>query len=255
MENRKNALPVLLPLLRRSNVWGDIPENATTILHHRGGPASQELHQEDEAANDAAHVWLVLPAVGRQVPQSWEDHFQSWFIMSRFHSWPHGCLHQGPGWHRHGRHRQHRHHSRLRENRLRRLISFPSQISEEVCGGFSQVFPVWVQLDNHDLHKAREGTEVGLDAGIPEGEVGKGHHSISPNLPALVAGPCGRVSPVLHLQITKYLPCYVGGRQMNIETHKSKIVGLLGKSFKKRNEFSIIVADTHKDQKVISSPL
>ena len=65
---------------------------------------------------------------------------------------------------------------------------------------FSQVLPVGVKLNSHDLHEPGEGAEVGLDAGVPEGEVGEVHHRVPPHLPALVTGTSGGVGPVLNLQ-------------------------------------------------------
>ena len=57
---------------------------------------------------------------------------------------------------------------------------------EEVRGGLAEVLPGGgLQLAHHGVHEGGEGAEVGLDRGVPEGEVGEGDHRVPAHLASL----------------------------------------------------------------------
>ena len=66
---KQGFLPEFLALGTGCDKGGYVSENASPVLHHRGGLAPQQLHQEHQALLLAAHVALVLLAVGGEVPE------------------------------------------------------------------------------------------------------------------------------------------------------------------------------------------
>ena len=80
-----NVSPVLFPLTAGGYEGGDVPEDAPAILHHGGRLAPEELDQEAQGPLQAAHVRLVLLAVGGEIPEGREYHLdQSVEILKYF---------------------------------------------------------------------------------------------------------------------------------------------------------------------------
>ena len=193
-------LPEFLALGTGCDKGGDVSENASPVLHHRGGLAPQQLDQEHQALLLTAHVALVLLAVGGQVPEGREDHLEAGLVLPvGLHGKAHGRVHQALGAHGHGGSEEHLHHFGLGQDGLGALICLPGEIPEQVGRGLAKILPVAFQLVDHDLHEAGEGGEVGLDAGVAKGQVCESHHRVPPDFATLDRACVWKMSLILHL--------------------------------------------------------
>ena len=81
-------LPVLFPFRRNHDERGKVPENSTSTLNHSLRVCiPHHPYQEGKAFLILTQLCLVLLAVSRQVPQSWQNHLQRPFICLNKKVW------------------------------------------------------------------------------------------------------------------------------------------------------------------------